>query len=173
MYVLTCLRDIPAVHVCKVRHLLHHVRGSDPGVWGCTRHIGRHVRDVSATLAGFTAACYPIILTLSLTQLYVSCGLHAPCVHDERCNEVIFTGIIGARSSAVLTDMVVLGITICKARPVRVQGVKVSLKSTMMSILMRDGVYCMRPCFIPLVILFLIGRVPWRALRRTILWVSL
>ncbi|OJT14308.1 hypothetical protein TRAPUB_9169 [Trametes pubescens] len=45
-----------------------------------------------------------------------------------------------ARLSAVLTDMVVLGITIWKARTTRVQGVKISVKSTMVYILMRDGV---------------------------------
>ncbi len=52
-----------------------------------------------------------------------------------------FTGIIGARLSAVLTDMVVLGITIWKARTTRVQGVKISVKSTMVYILMRDGTH--------------------------------
>ncbi|EIW55125.1 uncharacterized protein TRAVEDRAFT_51249 [Trametes versicolor FP-101664 SS1] len=36
--------------------------------------------------------------------------------------------------------MVVLGITIWKARPVRVEGVKFGVKSTVTSILMRDGV---------------------------------
>ncbi|EIW55132.1 uncharacterized protein TRAVEDRAFT_30982 [Trametes versicolor FP-101664 SS1] len=48
--------------------------------------------------------------------------------------------IIGARLAAVLTDMIVLAITIWKARPVRIQGVKLGVKSTMVNILMRDGV---------------------------------
>lgn len=34
-----------------------------------------------------------------------------------------------------------LGITIWKARPVHVQGVKLGVKCTMVSILMRDGMY--------------------------------
>lgn len=54
---------------------------------------------------------------------------------------IYFAGIIGARLAAVLTDMIVLAITIWKARPVRIQGVKLGVKSTMVNILMRDGMY--------------------------------
>lgn len=50
-------------------------------------------------------------------------------------------GIIGARSSALLTDMVVLVITIWKARLVQAPGVKLSVKFTVADSLMQDGTY--------------------------------
>ncbi|EIW55133.1 uncharacterized protein TRAVEDRAFT_22899 [Trametes versicolor FP-101664 SS1] len=65
----------------------------------------------------------------------------ASCVFATDVPDTVYENwIIGARSSAVLTDLVVLGITIWKARPVHVQGVKLGVKCTMVSILMRDGV---------------------------------
>lgn len=61
--------------------------------------------------------------------------------HIHMWNDVLTPskGIIGARASAVLTDMVVLGITLKKARPIRVKGAKTGSVSAMASIIMRDG----------------------------------
>ncbi|KAL1949132.1 hypothetical protein VTO73DRAFT_10938 [Trametes versicolor] len=72
-------------------------------------------------------------------KLYVARSLHVCAMRGVTKK---FTGIIGARSSAVLTDMIVLCITIWKARPVQVLSIasRLSVKSTVANILMRDGV---------------------------------
>ncbi|CDO70386.1 hypothetical protein BN946_scf184999.g26 [Trametes cinnabarina] len=49
------------------------------------------------------------------------------------------SGIIGARASSVVTDFLVLTITVLKTRPIQTEAPLVSIKTTVADILMRDG----------------------------------